>query len=174
MSLCLISIIALHPVFYFGNLRFPVKTYSLTTESSQSSETFLIKKLFTRRPLRLGGEILSELKLHRKNSNLLFYLTSWHAAQWLLRFASNSGSIERHFSTRIGQRGSRRQASGGFTGSVISPLREGGIYEENVAIVGFASNRALVYGCIGALKIFSTGAISIILPAYMTPTMSAR
>ncbi len=49
-----------------------------------------------------------------------------------------------HFSTRIGQRGSRRQAAGGLIGNVISPLREGGISAVDEAIVGFEAKSALV------------------------------
>src|SRR5262249_13600819 len=88
------------------------------------------------------GANLSGIRGRGKLTALLH--TSLQATSCRGFFASNTGSIVLQRSTRMGQRGSRRQPGGGFTGSCSSPLSGERMLSISAATVGFAASSAFV------------------------------
>ena len=90
-------------------------------------------------------------------------------------FASNIGSIAGIFQPGSDSAARGGTPRGGLTGIVISPCeRRRQCFHERCQRLGWPPKALWYKDAADVLKMFSTGAISIILPAYMTPTLSAR
>ena len=76
--------------------------------------------------------------------------------------------------SRSQHRGWKRQPDGGAAGDGTSPLSTSRLERRRGSGTGTADSSATVYGCLGAVYIWSTGASSTILPRYITPTRSLR
>src|SRR6185295_15738377 len=93
---------------------------------------------------------------------------TWQATQWPAEISLSTCSFSEHEGTRSEHRVWKRQPDGGLIGLGTSPSRMIRLRRTAGSGMGTAESSASVYGCFGLLYSSLPGAISTILPRYIT------